>query len=488
MPYLKLPDLGENITAGDVVNILVSVGDTVQKDQPVVELETDKAVIEVPADSAGKVTEILISVGDKVGVGQALLALSDSGGSGSEGASPTAPPSSPPDPVHGSAELGVSAPPPHARDQAPPPPAGVAPAGVDGRPSGGGDSLPASAAAVAAAAGELLRPGGAPPVEGHLGSVPPPATRIPRASPGVPAAPSVRRLARELGLDIATVKGSGPGGRISHDDVKAEARNLIEASSTTAGPAAGPGPSSPAPSLPDFSRWGPIDRQAMTNVRRVTAVAMQRAWLQIPHVTQHDQADITDLEDLRKRYSKRVEARGAKLTPTAIVLKVVASALKVFPKFNASIDMTAREVIYKQYCHLGVAVDTPRGLLVPVIRDADQKNMITIAKELGDLAERARAGKLALADMQGGTFTVTNLGGIGGTSFTPIVNWPEVAILGIARSQRVPVHDGREFVPRLMMPLSLSYDHRIIDGADAARFLRWVAEALERPFVVLLES
>jgi pyruvate dehydrogenase E2 component (dihydrolipoamide acetyltransferase) len=302
----------------------------------------------------------------------------------------------------------------------------------------------------------------------------------PSAAGSVPAAPSTRRYARELGLDVAQVPGSGPGGRISVEDVKTQVRAVIS------GAAAG------APmrgvALPDFTKWGDVERQPMRAIRRKTAERMATAWSTVPHVTQGDKADITELEQLRQKYAKRVEAAGGKLTITAIALKVIASALKVFPQFNTSIDVANEEVVFKKYIHIGVAVDTEAGLLVPVIRDVDQKNIVQLSTELQGIADKAKARKLSLDEMEGGSFTISNLGGIGGTYFTPIVNVPEVAILGMSRSVTEPVWREGQFVPRLMMPLSLSYDHRIIDGADAIRFVRWVCEALEQPFVMSLQG
>jgi pyruvate dehydrogenase E2 component (dihydrolipoamide acetyltransferase) len=299
-----------------------------------------------------------------------------------------------------------------------------------------------------------------------------------------PATPSVRRLARELGVDINQVPGSGPGGRISMEDVKNYVRQLnVEAE--RARPVTAEAPALP---LPDFTKWGEVEREAMSNVRRTTARRLAQAWSTIPHVTNFDKADITQLEQLRKRYAGKAEAAGGKLTVTAIILKVAASALKVFPKFNASLDMANQEIVYKKYYHIGVAVDTDRGLLVPVIRDVDRKNIIELSVELTQIAEKARNRKVSLEDLEGGTFTITNLGGIGGTNFAPIINPPDVAILGIARASKEPVFNDGGFEPRLMLPLSLSYDHRLIDGADAARFLRWVVEALEQPFLLTLEG
>jgi pyruvate dehydrogenase E2 component (dihydrolipoamide acetyltransferase) len=250
-----------------------------------------------------------------------------------------------------------------------------------------------------------------------------------------------------------------------------------------------PGAPGPAPvTLPDFAKWGAIERKPMRAVRRTTAERLGTAWAQIPHVTQFDVADVTVIEQLRQQFGKRAEAAGGKLTVTAIALKVVAAALKAFPQFNASVDMATSEIVYKQYVHIGIAVDTDRGLLVPVIRDVDRKNILQISAELAQVSEKARTGKATLEEMQGGCFTITNLGGIGGTHFTPIVNHPEVAILGLSRSRMEPVWTDGAFVPRLMLPLSLSYDHRVIDGADGIRFLRWVAEALEQPFLLSLQG
>ena len=296
-----------------------------------------------------------------------------------------------------------------------------------------------------------------------------------------PAAPSVRRIARELGVDINKVPGSGEGGRISMDDVKAYVKRAMQSK----GESVGLGIKKEA--LPDFSKYGKIERVAMNKIREKTATHLSYAWSVIPHVTQFDKTDITEFEKDRKELSKKVEEHGAKLTVTGILIKIIAEGMKKFPQFNSSIDMDKMEVIYKKYINIGVAVDTEFGLLVPVIKNADQKNLIEISVELNQLAQKARDKKLSLEEMQGGCFTITNLGGIGGTYFTPIVNSPEVAILGISRGNYEPVYnkDGK-FEPRLMLPLSLSYDHRIIDGADAIRFLRWVCEALEEPLKIFM--
>jgi len=302
----------------------------------------------------------------------------------------------------------------------------------------------------------------------------------------VPASPSVRRFAREIGIDIHKVKGTGAGGRISIDDVKLFAKELNQ--KIQKGEIQTDSVSVNKEPLPDFTRFGEIERMPMNNVRRKTAEHLSYAWSTVPHVTQFDKADITELEKLRKQFSKQVEIAGGKLTITGILLKVIASAMKIFPQFNSSVDMDNSEIIYKKYINIGVAVDTEKGLLVPVIKDADRKNITKLCVELAEISKKARDKKLGLDDMQGGCFTISNLGGIGGTYFTPVISSPEVAILGVSKSVIDPVFIDGEFKPRLMMPLSLSYDHRIIDGADAIRFLRWIINALENPFVLSLEA
>jgi pyruvate dehydrogenase E2 component (dihydrolipoamide acetyltransferase) len=299
----------------------------------------------------------------------------------------------------------------------------------------------------------------------------------------VAAAPSVRKLAREIGIDVTQVPGSGPHGRISVDDVKAYSKQLNEgraAAPAAAGPAALP--------LPDFSLWGEIERVPMNTIRRMTVEHMERCWSAVPHVTQQHKADITELEKLRKRHGKKAEDAGGKLTPTAILLKVVASALKVFKEFNASIDTAGNEIVYKQYVNVGVAVDTPNGLVVPVIRDADRKNIIELAVELSEMAAKMRDGNISPKDIAGGNFTLSNIGGIGGSYFTPIVNTPEVGILGVGRAATEAVYINGAFEPRLMLPLSLSYDHRLIDGATGARFMQWIVDAINEPLMLALEG
>lgn len=451
---VRLPELGENVEGGDVVSVLVQPGDKITADQAILELETDKATVEVPAEASGTIQRVLVSPGDHVKVGQPVLVLEpDTAATGGAAQKPTkGEPASVPTKESQPAKEPVV----HAVSR-------PEPAATEGRlAAGGGESdeaFPRESAGSAAVVDFRLRKTGA---------------DKPRP---VPASPAVRRFAREIGVDISRVQGSGPKGRITIEDVKAYSRSIRTRS----------GEAAPVRvELPDFSRFGPVEREAFSNVRRATAKHLAAAWSQVVHVTNHDRADVTNLEEWRRAKGAQVEAAGGKLTVTVILLKVVAAALRVFPKFNASLDIDRQEIVYKRYFHVGVAVDTPRGLLVPVIRDVDRKSLVELAVELQAMAERARAGKVKPDELQGGCFTITNLGGIGGTSFTPVVNFPEVAILGVSRSSMEPVYVDGGFEARLILPLSLSYDHRLIDGADAARFLRWLCEALEDPWKLFL--
>ena len=448
----KLPELGENISQGDLVRLMIAPGTNVAEGQPVMELETDKAVVEVPSSVTGVVKEVKVKEGEKVKVGQVMFTLEDGG------ASATEPASAPPPVEHVSGQHGARL-------------AFQAAIRAEGKTE------------------EQALPPDQPREQSRVFTMPAQLGKVAGTEPRepVPAAPHVRRLARELGLDIYEVKGSGPGGRINQDDVKAHAKVVLTAavSAIQAPPRAG---HFIGPKLPDFAKWGKIERVSMRGVRRKTAEHLAESWNTIPHVTQHDRADITELELLRARFAPKAEEAGGKMTVTAIALKVCAAALKVFPQFNASIDMEKEEIVYKQYIHIGVAADTDRGLLVPVIRDVDKKNIVELAVELSQLSKKAREKKITPAEMEGGTFTITNLGGIGGVGFTPIVNHPEVAILGLSRSRTEPEWIDGKFEPRLILPLSLSYDHRLIDGADAARFLRWIAEAFEQPFLLSVQG
>ena len=435
---LRIPELGDNVAVATVVGVLVREGDRVAPGQPLLELETDKAVMEVPAEAGGVVRRVLVQVGEEVRPGQPFLELAEEAAEVSQVAQ-RAP----------EAEYSAAA---------------FAAVGAPEKPFLSPDlSTPCRETKA-----QALRPEPAPE------PAPPGAPQAPSEGRLVPAAPSVRRLARELGVDIREVRGTGLAGRITEEDVR-RAAGLAPAPALEAPP--------PTPRLPDFSRWGPVRREPMSGVRKATMRAMAQAWAQVPMVTHFDEADITELEALRKGYAKKAEEKGFRLTLTAFLLKALAHTLKAFPKFNASIDPERQEVIYKDYVHIGVAVDTPHGLLVPVIRDVDKKGILALARELQEVSERARARKLSPEEMQGATFSLSNLGGIGGTGFTPIVNWPEVAILGVSRSQMKPVWDPEKeaFLPRLYMPYSLTYDHRLIDGAEAARFCRHLAGLLEDP-------
>ncbi|MGH9384293.1 MAG: 2-oxo acid dehydrogenase subunit E2 [Vicinamibacterales bacterium] len=489
MSEFILPNLGDGVAQGDVLKVLVKVGDSLAVDQPVLELETDKATIEVPSTVAGKVKEVRVKAGDKVKPGQAVLVMEN--GSSSRPDAASAESRSSPDSrraqadASGSAAASTSA---SARQEssAPQPLAEPASARSESAASSGG-LAPSSQPAPLAEPEPADRPR-ASVVEFAARTQPPPA---PPSSGKVtpPAAPSVRRLAREIGVDIAQVPATGPGGRVTQEDVKEFAKRVMHSlGSGGQTAAAAPRPAGVGPALPDFAKWGEVERKPMTGIRRKTAEHLSHAWSAVAHVTQFDTADITVLEQVRKKYRPEVEKAGGNLTVTAIAAKVIASALKVFPQFNASIDMAAETIVYKKYVNVGIAVDTENGLLVPVIRHADRKNLIELSVEIQQLAEKARARKLTLDEMSGGSMSISNLGGIGGTSFTPIVNWPEVAILGISRGSFEPVWNGTAFEPRQMLPLSLSYDHRLVDGADAIRFLRWVVEALEQPFTLALRG
>ncbi|MBK9097470.1 MAG: 2-oxo acid dehydrogenase subunit E2 [bacterium] len=425
----KLPDLGENIKSADVINVLVKRGDMIIKDQGVIDIETDKATVEVPSSVEGKVVEVNVKTGDKVKVGDVLIKVE----SLVTVSTPMVETSkvkleSTKKPI---AEISIND--EHLKGELP-----------EFKSGEHDDQLP------------ILR-----------GSA--------------PAAPSVRRIARELGVDINKVPGSGENGRISMDDVKVYVKNILQVK----GEEVGIGIKKEA--MLDFTKYGKVERVAMSKIREKTATHLSYAWSVIPHVTQFDKTDITEFEKDRRELSKKVEEHGAKLTVTGILIKIIAEGMKKFPQFNSSIDIDKMEVIYKKYINIGVAVDTEFGLLVPVIKNADKKNLIEISVELNQLAQKARDKKLSLEEMQGGCFTITNLGGIGGTYFTPIINSPEVAILGVSRGNYELVYNKEgNFEPRLMLPLSLSYDHRIIDGADAIQFLRWICEALEKPLKIFM--
>jgi len=416
---LKLPPLGEGVDSGSVVNILVKEGETIQKGQGIIELETGKAVAPVPASAAGKVTKIIVSVGDKISVGQPILSLD----------------------------------------------AGAAPA----KPA-------ASKPAPAAAAPRVSKPA---PVEEETVEEAPEAGEEEVSGPAPAASPTIRRMARELGIDLRKIRGSENGGRIVMADVRAYVERLqrLAAQPRSGGPAGAP--VKPAPEKIDFAKWGPIAKRPMTPLRKVIAQRMSESWNTVPRVTQFDEADITALNDLRKKHADAYEKKGARLTLTSFALKIVAEALKKHPVFNTSIDLFANEVVYKEYFHIGIAVDTEQGLIVPVLRDADKKDVLTLSKELNGIAVKTRDRKISMEELQGGTFTISNQGGIGGRHFTPIINLPETAILGLGRGiMKAVVRDGK-IEPRLMLPLALSYDHRVIDGGAAVRFMIDLVQGFE---------
>jgi pyruvate dehydrogenase E2 component (dihydrolipoamide acetyltransferase) len=413
---LKLPRLGEGADSGVVVNVFVKEGDTVAKDQTVIELENEKAVAAIPATAAGVVTKVFVKAGDKITVGQRMLSLGEMGGAAPAGSAPKA----------GSkrAELEIAVP-------------------AEERGDAEEEDFPKPVAA---------------PV----------------------ASPSIRRLARELGIDLSKVRGSDTGGRIVMGDLRAYIRRLEKAvAKGKSGDSTAAAPVRPAAGQIDFSKWGPVTKQAVTPLRQVIARRMWENWNAIPHVTQFDEADFTRLNELRKKFAAAYERAGTKLTLTPLVLKAAAETLKQHPIFNSSFDEVANEVVLKGYFHLGIAVDTDAGLIVPVIRDADKKSVLELARELEQLAQKARDRKVTSDELKGGTFTISNQGAIGGAHFTPIINRPEVAILGLGRGAMKPVvRDGKVEI-RMMTPLGLSYDHRVIDGGAAARFMVDLVKALE---------
>jgi pyruvate dehydrogenase E2 component (dihydrolipoamide acetyltransferase) len=459
---VKIPEISENVESGTIVRVLVQVGDLIDIDDVLVEFETEKALVDIPSTVKGKITELLAHEGDEMRVGDVIVRVDTEGRPDDKDTAGSIPAADEVPKKEAEAELQAPAVPPPAEV-----PAEVE-AAVDEKKK---EEAPAPEKPAAASQ----------PLAVQQKAEDRPADRGP-----APATPSVRRFARELGVDLYDVKASGPGGRITEADVKSHVKkgerpDKIAPSGTAAAEMAG------EPQLPDFSRWGEVEAIELDAVRRITAANMATAWRTVPQVTQFDQADITGLQEFITKNAAKVAQNGGKLTVTAILVKVCAAALKKFGRFNASIDPVNQRLILKKYVHIGIAADTPRGLLVPVVRDADQKSISRLAAEISDLAERARNKKLKPDEMEGGTFTLSNQGGIGGVGFTPIVFWPQAAILGASRASIMPRYIDGELKPRNLLPLSLSFDHRIIDGADAARFLRWVCESLEHPFTMVLE-
>jgi pyruvate dehydrogenase E2 component (dihydrolipoamide acetyltransferase) len=433
---VKVPDIGD-FKEVEVIEVLVKPGDTIKLDQSLVTVESDKASMEIPATAAGVIKELKIKLGDKVTEGSVLAILEASTDAPAPAAAPAA-----------------AAPAPAAPAAAP----AAAPTASASAPA----PAPAPAAAAAASAPA--------PAAGH-------AAASDSAKPH--ASPSVRKFARELGVELSRVSGSGPKARITHEDVQGYVKGVLNGSQAAPGKVAGGAGLDllPWPSL-DFSKFGATELQPLSRIRKISGPNLHRNWVMIPHVTQYEDADVTELEDFRKSTNAAMAKDGVKLTMLAFVIKACVTVLKRYPAFNSSLDGTGENLIVKQYYNIGFAADTPQGLVVPVLKDADKKGVLQIAKEMGELSAQARDGKLKPADMQGASFTISSLGGIGGTKFTPIINAPEVAILGLARSEMKPVWDGKQFVPRLILPLSLSYDHRVIDGAQGARFVVHLAEVL----------
>ena len=433
---IKVPDIGD-FSDIPVIEILVAVGDAVDADQSLLTLESDKAMMEVPAPVAGKIVELKVAVGDTVSEDQVVAVV----------------------------EAEEAAEPEPAQEESPAPKA-EAP-----------EAMPAAAAAQQAAAPQPPRQGAVPtpPSTGSRQSPPVPMDANATLPANIPyASPAIRRFARELGADLMQITGSSRGGRIVREDVAAFVKSIMTGAARPA--SGGLGFDLPPQPKVNFSRYGDIEVQAISKIQKVSGAYLHRNWVSIPHVTQNDLADITEMEVYRKAKAKE---QGVKLTPLVFLIKATVAALKEFPTFNASLDATRENLVLKKYFHIGIAVDTPNGLVVPVIRDCDQKDIFQLAAELGELSQRARDGKLKPVEMQGGCFSISSLGGIGGTSFTPIINAPEVAILGVSRSSMQPKWDGEGFQPRMMLPLCLSYDHRVIDGANGARFTRYFASCLE---------
>lgn len=422
---IKVPRLGEGAESGTVVSIFVKPGDQVKQGQTIVELENEKAVAPIPASAAGRVAKVYVKEGDKISVGQPILALTDDGAT----AAPAA-------------------------------------ASVPAAPKGESRRATASVRRPA-------RPTAEAPSVDFVGE--------PGQNESVAASPTVRRLARDLGIDLTRVRGSQRGGRIALEDLRGYVQQLQQrAFDPGAAPLAGAAVPKPAVEKIDFGRWGPVSRKPMSSVRKIIAERMRASWASVPRVTQFDEADVTSIMSLRKKYLAKYEKEGGHLTLTPFLIKAVVAVLKTHPIFNSSLDEAAGEIVFKGYYHMGIAVDTEQGLIAPVIRDVDKKSLLQLSKELAELAEKARQRKVAADDLKGGTFTISNQGGIGGSFFTPIVNKPEVAILGVGRGALKPVVRGAKIEKRMMLPLGLSYDHRVIDGGAAARFIVEVVQALER--------
>jgi pyruvate dehydrogenase E2 component (dihydrolipoamide acetyltransferase) len=434
-----VPDIG-GFKDVDVIDVLVKDGQQIEKETPLITLETEKAAMDVPAPAAGKITQVKLKSGDKVSEGSLILMLEPAAVAG-------APPAKPVAPAPGEARNAARAAPP--QNNGPAPSAAAAPRPAEAAPRAAGAAAPR-------AAGPAIDE---------------------QAFSKAHASPSVRKFARELGADLGSIKGTGVKGRITEDDVKAQVKALL-AAVKVAPPAAAPGSALPKVPVVDFAQFGEVEVKPLSRIQKISGARLQASWINLPHVTQHEDADITELEDARAALKSKASREGVKLTPLAFIVKACILSLQEYPRFNASLDASGENLVYKKYFSIGFAADTPNGLVVPVIPNADRLSLYEIARALAVLSEKARTGKLKAAEMHGGTFTISSLGGIGGTYFTPIINAPEVAVLGVSRSAQRPVYERGAFVPRLMLPLSLSYDHRVIDGADAARFVVFLARTL----------
>jgi len=454
---VKLPQISEDADTGTVSEILVSKGDTIEKEDPIIVVESDKASVEVPSSKSGKVSEIKVNEGDEVKVGTVILTLEENG----EKEENTDTEKKEKAKEEGSTDA-------EAKEEQ------VEEEESEEQQKEEKEKEKAEKAEKDEEKEETKE-------EAEEEKTPAEeeekkAAESTETKERVNTAPWVKRLARELGVSLKEVEPSGPEGRILADDLTAYARKRLQSGGLG------------EPELPDFSKWGFVKRESLGPVKKATVKSMRSSWNTIPHVTHFDKSDITSLEDFRQQHSDQVEKAGGKLTVTSILLKICAGALREFPRFNASLDVRKEELIMKDYVNISVAVDTDRGLLVPVLRDADKKSLTQLSVELTEIAEQAREGKLDSESMKGGNFSISNLGGIGGNSFTPIVYHPQVAILGVSRARMEPVYRDEQFNPRMILPLSLSYDHRVIDGAEAARFLRWVCEVMEDPFAMILEG
>jgi pyruvate dehydrogenase E2 component (dihydrolipoamide acetyltransferase) len=487
---IKLPEIADNVDTAIVLSILVSKGDKIKEDDNIAEMESDKAAFDLPADVAGVVKEIKVSEGDEVKVGQVVMTVETDSGEDDEDkkSKEEAEADQEEEKKTEKKEQDTDEGQPEEKEEdddrqdqeekKKDKKAKEEKDEEDGKEKTGEDSTDSNGDKDIEEDAHDEKPYSEKESEKERETQEQDESKKKKE---VAAAPSIRRLARELGIDIYEVEGTGPGDRITADDVKAYSKDIARKSSDKAS-------MQDDYELPDFSKYGSIERKSLSSIRKRIAKNMQASWQTIPHVFQFDKADITNLETFRKKYGKEVEKEGGKLTITAILLKIMAQALKTFPNFNASLDAKNEEIIFKKYYHIGVAVDTERGLLVPVIKDVDKKSIISLSKELGEIAEKTRNKKIKPDELQGGNIAISNLGGIGGTNFTPIVYRPNVAVLGVSQTRTEPVYIDGEFKPRQMLPLSLSYDHRVIDGAEGARFLRWFCEAMENPLLIMFNE